>query len=291
LTRPSRRAIFWGRRRLWQQVERVREGAHQLDVADETETTNEPEKRLPLSKKIEPRLGWDDLVFAQDVRAQLAEIVGRWRNRKAVLDDWGFRKRLKSEGLIALFAGEPGTGKTEAASAIAQSIDVTLYQVHTPGLLSKYIGETEKNIDAIMSIADERADQIALVFDEAEALFSKRVDAKGSGEIAHNSQIGLLLSRLERFNGLAILTTNNAAMIDPAFKRRFHVFVEFEIPTAEDFDYDIFRRDELSGGSIQNVALAAAFLARLRESPVITNELIREALAREGHKMGKLIRG
>jgi SpoVK/Ycf46/Vps4 family AAA+-type ATPase len=279
-----------------------------LDVADETGPTPETEKRLPLSKKIEPRLGWDDLIFADDVRAQLAEIVGRWRNRSAVLDDWGFRKRLKSEGLIALFAGEPGTGKTEAASAIAQSIDVTLYQVHTPGLLSKYIGETEKNIDAIMSIADERADRIALVFDEAEALFSKRVEAKGSGEIAHNSQIGLLLSRLERFNGLAILTTNNAAMIDPAFKRRFHVFVEFEIPTAEeraqilrlalasapiaaDFDHDVFRRDELSGGSIQNVALAAAFLARLRESPVITNELIREALAREGHKMGKLIRG
>ena len=243
-------------------------------------------------------MSWDDLVFAGDVRNQLAEIVGRWRNRNAVLDEWGFRKRLKSEGLIVLFAGEPGTGKTEAASAIAQSINVTLYQVHTPGLLSKYIGETEKNIDAIMSIADERADRIALVFDEAEALFSKRVEAKGSGEIAHNSQIGLLLSRLERFNGLAILTTNNAAMIDPAFKRRFHVFVEFEMPTAEeraqilrlamasaplaaDFDYDIFRRDELSGGSIQNVALAAAFLARLRESPVITNEpFAKHSLAR-----------
>lgn len=277
-------------------------------MAEQNGTAGEPEKRLPLSKKIEPRLGWDDLIFSDDVRNQLSEIVGRWRNRSAVLDGWGYRKRLKSEGLIALFAGEPGTGKTEAASAIAQSIDVTLYQVHTPGLLSKYIGETEKNIDAIMSIADERADRIALVFDEAEALFSKRVEAKGSGEIAHNSQIGLLLSRLERFNGLAILTTNNAAMIDPAFKRRFHVFVEFEIPTAEeraeilklalahaplaaDFDFDIFRRDELPGGSIQNVALAAAFLARLRESSVITNDLIREALAREGHKMGKLIRG
>lgn len=279
-----------------------------MDLAHGNGSPPEVERRLPLSKKIEPRLGWDDLVFARDVHGQLEEIVGRWRNRSAVLDEWGFRKRLKSEGLIALFAGEPGTGKTEAASVITQSIDLTLYQVHTPGLLSKYIGETEKNIDAIMSVADERADKIALVFDEAEALFSKRVEAKGSGEIAHNSQIGLLLSRLERFNGLAILTTNNAAMIDPAFKRRFHVYVEFEMPNEEersqilrlalarapvaaDFDYQVFRRDELSGGSIQNVALAAAFLARLRACPVITNDLIREALAREGHKMGKLIRG
>lgn len=266
------------------------------------------EDRLPLARKIEPRLGWEDLIFSDEVGQRLTEIVERWTARRTVLDEWGFRKRLKSEGLIALFAGEPGTGKTEAASVIAQSLNLDLFQVHTPGLLSKYIGETEKNIDAVMSVAEKKVDEIALVFDEAEALFSKRVDAKGSGEIAHNSQIGLLLSRLERFNGLAFLTTNNAAMIDPAFKRRFHVYLEFEIPDSErraqilklalanapvaaDFDYGILRRDELSGGNIQNVALAAAFLAQFKDSPVITNELIREALAREGQKMGKLIRG
>lgn len=247
-------------------------------------------------------------MFSNELGGQLVEIVLRWRNRSAVLDEWGFRRRLKSEGLIALFAGEPGTGKTEAASAIAQSLSLDLYQVHTPGLLSKYIGETEKNIDEIMSFAEERTEGIALVFDEAEALFSKRVEAKGSGEIAHNSQIGLLLSRLERFDGVAMLTTNNPAMIDPAFKRRFHVYVEFDKPDAEqrtqilrlalarapladDFDFNILRNDDLSGGHIQNVALTAAFMARSDESPVITNELLRRALSHESHKIGKLVRG
>jgi SpoVK/Ycf46/Vps4 family AAA+-type ATPase len=284
-------------------------GNRVMDQADhETSTGAASERKVPLSKRIPPRLSWDDLVFADEIKNHLYEIVERWRNRHAVLDEWGFRRRLKSEGLIALFAGEPGTGKTEAASIIAQSLDLALYQVHTPGLLSKYVGETEKNIDAVMSIADAMTSKIAIVFDEAEALFAKRVEAKGSGEIAHNSQIGLLLSRLEQFNGLAFLTTNNPAMIDPAFKRRFHIFIEFELPTAEeraqilrlaladapladDIDFDVLHRDELSGGHIQNVAVAAAFLARLKKSAVVTNDLLREALTREGHKMGKLIRG
>jgi SpoVK/Ycf46/Vps4 family AAA+-type ATPase len=261
---------------------------------------------MPLSRRVDPRLSWEDLVLPRETQDELEELVARWRSRREVLETWGLGRRLKSSGLVALFAGEPGTGKTEAASVVAQAIGLTLYQVHAPGLLSKYIGETEKNIDAILSIADQRADEVALLFDEAEALFAKRVEAKGSGELAHNSQIGLLLSRLERFSGLAILTTNNPSMIDPAFKRRFQVYVEFELPTPEarerilrlalgqapvsrDLDLGIVRGCALSGGGIQNVALQAACLAQIRGS-VVTSALLREAVAREEHKMGRLVR-
>jgi SpoVK/Ycf46/Vps4 family AAA+-type ATPase len=256
-------------------------------------------------RHVAPRLGWDDLIFEEAVEAQLHEIQARWRNRVAVLDHWGMRRRLKSDGLLVLFTGEPGTGKTEAASVIASEIGLTLYQVSTAALLSKYIGETEKNIERVLSLA-EKQPNIALVFDEGEALFARRMDARGAGELAHNSQISLLLSRLERFSGLVFLTTNHAALVDVAFKRRFHVFVEFPMPGPEqraqilrlaladaevacDIDYNLFDDGAYSGGSIQNVALNAAFLACGRGASMISNDDLHEALEREAHKMGRLV--
>ncbi|NJO55291.1 MAG: ATP-binding protein [Rhodospirillales bacterium] len=271
-----------------------------MDTEDHSTSANPP-----LLRPVAPRLDWDDLVFDDNVSTQLREIEARWRDRDAVLNHWGMRRRLKSDGLLALFTGEPGTGKTEAASVIAAQLGLTLCQVSTAALLSKYIGETEKNIEQVLSIAEAKAN-IALVFDEAEALFAKRVDARGSVEIAHSSQISLLLSRLERFSGLVFLTTNHTALIDTAFKRRFHVFVEFrmpgpelraqifrlalaEAPVADDLDDRLFDDGEYSGGSIQNVVLNAAFLARRRGGSMITNDDLQEALSREAHKMGRLV--
>ncbi len=268
--------------------------------------TDEEATRPPLSKEILPRLSWDDLLFSTEVRQRLEHIVNRWRGRAFVLREWGFGRRLKSQGIVALFAGLPGTGKTESASVVAYTLGLRLYQINSPGLLSRYIGETEKNIDAILSVAEQRSD-IALVFDEGEALFAKRVEAKGSGELAHNSQIGLLLSRIERFNGLAIVTTNNPAMIDPAFKRRFHVFIEFPMPTPEerakilklclanaplsdDMDLNCLSKiDELSGGSIQNIAINAAFLAHDKGLTAIDRRTFWAAVRDEMHKIGKLV--
>jgi SpoVK/Ycf46/Vps4 family AAA+-type ATPase len=238
---------------------------------------------------------------------QLQALEERWRARRDVLDGWGFGRRLKSEGVMVLLTGEPGTGKTEAASVLSSALGLQLYQVSTPALISKYVGETEKNIDAVLQAVEGRSERAALMFDEGESLFAKRVEVKGSGELAHNSQVGLLLSRLERLSGLVFLTTNNAAQIDPAFKRRFHVFIEFTIPPpalrakilklaladaplADDLNLEVLRDQAFAPGNIQNIALNAAFIAKRNRSEVITNEHLYEAIDQEAHKMGRLHR-
>lgn len=260
----------------------------------------------PLAREIPARLGWEDLLFPPEVRRKLEGLVARWRQGPAVLDDWGLGRRLKSRGLVALFAGEPGTGKTEAAAVVARVLGLRLFQVNAPALLSKYVGETEKNLDSVLASAGEASEAAALVFDEGESLFGRRLEAKGSGEVAHNSQVGLLLSRIERFDGLAIVTTNNPARIDPAFQRRFQVVIEFEMPGPEerqailrlclaaaplaaDVDLALVTQEAMSGGTIQNVALAAAHGARARGRGAIDQAALCEALMEELEKLGRVI--
>lgn len=261
----------------------------------------------PLLHEIPPRLGWEDLFFPPPVRDRLQALVLRWRHRSRVLGPWGQARRRKGRGLVALFSGESGTGKTEAASLVASSLGLKLFQVSTPALLSKYIGETEKNIEHVLGLVAARSEEVALVFDEGETLFARRMDAKGSGELAHNSQVGLLLGRLERFDGLVLLTSNQPGQIDRAFLRRFQVHIAFtlpgpeerqkilqlclaEAPLSRDVDWHLLDRYPLAGGAIQNIATNACYLACARGQDVVDRAALKEALAEELDKLGLLVR-
>lgn len=273
--------------------------------AELTAATEPPEaEEMPLAHPVAPwRLGWEGLIYDAETSARLRSVAIRWRNRDHVRVIWGFDRRMSSNGLLCLFTGDPGTGKTAAASAIATELQIPLYRVNVAGLISKYIGETEKNLARILDRAE--AQHSALVFDEADAVFSKRTsDVRGSGDLAHNQQIAYLLDRLERWNGLAFLTTNLGSAIDAAFKRRFHVVITFAMPTPElreriwtlalaqapvdrDVDLKKLAQAELSGGSIQKVAINAAFAA-LEDSAPIGMRHLKEALELEMSTMGKL---
>lgn len=262
------------------------------------------ELALPLSQRVRARLGWDRLVFPHELHTELREIPRRWGNRMIVNRDWGLGDGAGSEGVVCLFAGEPGTGKTAAAAAICQELGLPLYRANVAGIVSKYIGETEKNLAAILDGAEEHG--VALVFDEADAIFAKRTDARGSGELSHNTQVAYLLDRIEHFNGLAFLTTNIDSVIDSAFRRRFHLWIRFEkpgpaerrqifemtlakAPLASDIDFEQLAEVDLNGGSIQKVSQNAAFAAAQAGSS-ITMEMMNDAIRREMISMNRLVR-
>lgn len=247
--------------------------------------------------------GWGALVLDPKLEQRLRSIVGRWQTRSKVLGEWGFSTRLRSDGLICYFAGASGTGKTVAASIIAGELGIPLYRVNVAGVISKYIGETEKHLATILDGA-ERA-KVALVFDEADAVFAKRSDPKGSAELSHNQQIAYLLDRIERFNGLAFLTTNIDHAMDEAFRRRFPVQIRFELPDegqrlriwrlslvnaplADSLDFTSLAKRELSGGSIQKIAYNAASQAAI-DGGVVTQQHLIEALHQELEALGRLI--
>lgn len=271
-----------------------------MPVFDRSSSTD----TIALTQLVPPsRQGWGGLVYAADVERQLRSVALRWRNREHVKTVWGFSRRVPADGLLCLFSGDSGTGKTAAASAIATELSIPLYRVNVAGIISKYVGETEKNLAQVLDSAEER--KAALVFDEADAVFAKRTsEAKGSAELGHNQQVAYLLDRLERWNGLAFLTTNLGSIIDTAFKRRFHVIVAFDLPTPElrvriwklavaeaplasDVDFERLAKAELSGGSIQKAALNAAFAA-LEESSEIQMHHCRAAIEAELATAGKL---
>jgi SpoVK/Ycf46/Vps4 family AAA+-type ATPase len=221
-----------------------------------------------------------------------------------VLDRWGFGRRLsRGKGTNALFSGPSGTGKTLAAEIVASALGVDLFRVDLAGVVSKYIGETEKNLDRIF-VAAEHANGIVM-FDEADALFGKRSEVRDSHDRYANIEISYLLQKMEQYEGVAILATNLRANLDDAFVRRLAFAVHFpfpdtagrrriwggvwppEAPLAEDLDLDFLAEQfELSGGSITNVALAAAFLATERGSAIAMVDVI-QATRREYQKVGK----
>lgn len=256
-----------------------------------------------VANKIEPRATWDDIVLPADAIAQLRELCDRVDQRDRVFDDWGLGRKLsRGRGTTVLFSGGSGTGKTMAAEVIANALELELYRIDLARVVSKYIGETEKNLERVFAAA-EKSNAI-LFFDEAEALFGKRSEVKDSHDRYANIEIAYLLQKMEDHEGLTILATNMADALDEAMARRlaFHVYFPFpdesarvrlwerawpaETPVASDVDRCSLARElRLSGGGIRNVALGAAFLAAGNGSVVEAGH-IRHAVRREQQKSG-----
>jgi hypothetical protein len=237
-----------------------------------------------LTERIEPRAGWPDLVLPAAQLTLLREIAAHVRHRLTVFDDWGFGARTtRGSGVAALFAGPSGTGKTYAAEVLAAELRLDLHRVDLSQVVSKYIGETEKNLRRIFDAAE--AGGAVLLFDEADALFGKRSEVKDSHDRYANIEVSYLLQRMETYRGLAILTTNLKSALDSAFLRRLRFVVQFPFPDAvgraeiwrrifpstlptDGLDLATLARLSVSGGTIRNVALAAAFLAVDAGEPV-----------------------
>ncbi|MEU2834777.1 ATP-binding protein [Streptomyces lavendulae] len=256
-----------------------------------------------LARHITPQLTCDDLILTAEVRDRLNMLILRIQKREEVLGHHGLRRGGGlGRGATALFAGESGTGKTMAAEAVAGELGFDLYTVSLPSVVSKYIGETEKNLERIFSAAE--AMECVVLFDEADTVFSKRGAVKDSNDRHGNLQIGYMLQRLEQFGGLAILTTNLRSNVDSAFNRRFNEVVEFELPTADvrrklwgrylggevtgACDLDVIAREyHLAGGSIRAAVETAAFLAAAAGRPITTPDVI-QAVQTEYAKLGRL---
>lgn len=259
-----------------------------------------------LARKIESLQTWNDLVLPEDSMSQLREIVLRLVHRHRVLHQWGFDRKLSSgKGVNALFAGTSGTGKTMAAEVIANELGLELYKVDLAGVVSKYIGETEKNLERIFDAA-EQANAI-LFFDEADALFGKRSEVHDAHDRYANIEVAYLLQRMEQYEGISLLATNLRQNMDEAFVRRLAFIVQFPFPNAESrlliwkgiWPPEISLGDDvsleqlasqfkLSGGNIKNIAVAAAFHAASEGGRVSMAHLLR-ATRREYQKMDKVL--
>jgi hypothetical protein len=248
-----------------------------------------------LAQRIRPVARWDDLVLPPAQSETLRLIATHVRERTTVYDSWGFAtKGARGLGISALFAGSSGTGKTMAAEVLANELRLDLYRIDLSSVVSKYIGETEKNLRRVFDAAETGA--AMLLFDEADALFGKRTEVKDSHDRYANIEVSYLLQRMEAYRGLAILTTNMKGSLDPAFLRRIHFMVQFPFPDAEQraeiwrrvfpaqtpvdgIDPDRLARLIVPGGSIRNIALGAAFLAADERAPVRMAHIFRAARA------------
>lgn len=257
-----------------------------------------------LARRIEPSYGWDDIVVSDDVRAQLHELAAQVQQRSRVYEAWGFGVQLgRGRGITALFAGPSGTGKTMAAGIIAGALALDLYRVDLAGVVSKYIGETEKNLRRVFDAA-ERSGAI-LFFDEADALFGTRTEVRDSHDRYANLEVNYLLQRMEDYSGLAILATNRRTALDAAFLRRLRFVIDFPFPAVDDrrriwervfpaqadvdgLEMAMLSNLDLSGGNIRSIAVNAAFLAASEGGPIGMSHVVRAA-AREYVKLSKPI--
>ena len=263
----------------------------------------QPEHALErLAALVAPAFSLDDLVLTDETEAKLRELIAHVALQHVVLDDWGFRRRLpRGQGVAALFTGPPGTGKTTAAEALARELGQDLYRIDLSAVVSKYIGETEKNLAAAFDEA-ERGSAV-LFFDEADSLFGKRTEIRDAHDRYANLEVNYLLQRVETFTGLVVLATNRGSAMDEAFLRRLRFVIRFDAPdealrrrlwrrsfpteaTLDELDWDALARAELAGGNIQSAALAAAYLAA-QNGGTITSEHVEHALLREYQKLGK----
>ncbi len=243
-----------------------------------------------LAQRIDPIATWDDIVLSEPALGLLRQITAQVPKRPQVYDDWGFRRRMnRGLGISVLFSGESGTGKTMAAEVIANDLGLSLFRIDLSAVVSKYIGETEKNLRRVFDAAEEGG--AILFFDEADALFGKRSEVKDSHDRYANIEINYLLQRMEAYRGLAILATNMKSALDPAFVRRLRFVVTFPFPgqaeraeiwrrsfppetplaqepAGERLDFDQMARLNLTGGSIHNIAVNAAFMAAANGEPV-----------------------
>jgi vesicle-fusing ATPase len=246
-----------------------------------------------LAERIDPAAGWDDLVLPAGQSELLHEIVRHVRHRTQVYERWGFGERTsRGLGVTALFAGESGTGKTLAAEVIAAELGLDLYRIDLAATVSKYIGETEKNLRRLFEAAE--ASGAVLLFDEADALFGKRGEVKDGHDRYANLEVAYLLQRMESYRGLAILTTNLRSNVDRAFLRRLRFVVQFPFPDAgrraeiwrrtfppatplDGIEPERLARLVASGGSIRSIALSAAFAAAEDGTAVTSAHVLRAA--------------
>lgn len=260
-----------------------------------------------LAQKIEPRYHWENIVLPEEELGTLKELVAMMRFRSLVLEEWGVGKQLaSSSGVSALFAGEPGTGKTLAAQVVAAELKLDLYRIDLSRVVSKYIGETEKNLDQIFDEAQNS--NAVLFFDEADALFGKRSEVKDAHDRYANIEVGYLLQRMETYSGMTVLATNLRTNLDDAFTRRLNFIINFPFPDEEqrlriwkvllpanlprsaDIDWEFLaRKFNLAGGNIRNILVAGAFLAA-RQGIGLNMELILQAARQEMQKTGRFIK-
>ncbi|GGM01415.1 ATP-binding protein [Micromonospora yangpuensis] len=259
-----------------------------------------------LARRVEPGVGWDDLVLPAAAREQLAELARRVRHREQVLGRWRLRPGGgRGHGVTALFAGDSGTGKTMSAEVVAADLGLDLYVVDLSTVVDKYVGQTEKNLERIFTEA--AGVNGVLLFDEADAIFGKRSEVSDAHDRYANLESAYLLQRMESFDGVAVLTTNLRANLDEAFLRRLDVIVDFpvpdtaqrralwdrclgtELPRADDVDLDHCARSfELSGGGIRACAVSAGYLAAESGGPV-TMAMVVAAAQAEYRKLGRLV--
>jgi len=248
-----------------------------------------------LAQHIQPMAGWDDLVLAEMQIQTLQDIARQIRQRLKVYETWGFASKSgRGLGISALFAGVSGTGKTMSAEVLANELALELYRIDLSQVVSKYIGETEKNLRKVFDAAEESS--AILLFDEADALFGKRSEVKDSHDRYANVEISYLLQRMEAYRGLAILTTNMKEALDQAFLRRIRFVIQFPFPDfiqraeiwkrvfptqtpTEGLDVNRLAKLNVTGGTIRNIALYAAFLAADTNEPVRMGHLLRAARA------------
>jgi SpoVK/Ycf46/Vps4 family AAA+-type ATPase len=273
-------------------------GVQELDRAVQAQLHGRVQR---LGRRIETPYTLDDLVADDDLLDSLCEVLACVRKRREVRDHLGLRG---AQGVSVLFSGEPGVGKTMSATVLARALELAIYEIDLSQVMSKWVGETEKNLAEVFDAAEPG--HIVLLFNEADSLFGKRtVDVKSSNDRYANLETNYLLQRLERFNGLAILTTNLGNAIDPAFRRRFAYDVQFSFPSAplraelwrraipeqvrgDDLSFDeLGERFEIAGGFIKVAAERAAFVAATIDQP-IGMELVTSTVERMYHERGKL---
>ncbi|MBE8986483.1 ATP-binding protein [Nostoc sp. LEGE 12450] len=260
-----------------------------------------------LARKIEPKYTWDDIVLHPNQITQLQDICKEAEYRNLVHQKWGFADSLSlGKGLNVLFSGSSGTGKTMAAEVIAHQLQLDLYKIDLSQIVSKYIGETEKNLNRIFTAATNS--NAILFFDEADALFGKRSEVQDARDRYANIEVGYLLQKMEEYEGIAILTTNLRNNIDEAFERRLRFIIEFTLPDTKNrhliwqrifpknapcspnLDLELLAQNlEITGANIRYIALTAAFLAADDGGVIEMVHLIR-ALRREYQKMGQVVR-
>ncbi len=246
-----------------------------------------------LAQRLAAKATWDNLVLPDEQMKLMLQIAGQVRARHRVYTDWGFAKSMnRGFGINALFAGESGTGKTMGAEVLANDLDLNLYRIDLSAVVSKYIGETEKNLRRLFDAAEQGG--AILFFDEADALFGKRSEVRDSHDRYANIEINYLLQRIESFNGLSILATNMRSALDTAFLRRLRFVVNFPFPSAkerraiwerawppqvprEGLDYDRLARMNLSGGNIHSIALNAAFAAAQNGQKITMSTIVASA--------------
>lgn len=260
-----------------------------------------------LCQRVEHTMGWDDLVVSDAVRAQLRDVLDYARLRQRIFDDWGFHRKLAyGRGMTVLLAGPPGTGKTMLAGVLAGDLGLDLYQVDLSQVTSKYVGETEKQLDRIFGLAEQT--HAMLLFDEADSLFAKRTEVRSSNDRWANLEVNFLLQRVESYDGPTVLTTNFKSALDEALLRRIRFKIDLdkpgpvererlwrsmippEAPLADDVDFGWLGRDfDLSGGEIKNAVVRAAIQAAASGSSV-TMDILCGAAEATCEETGRLVR-